>query len=1080
MRFIDKYFEYKPASCVYGLTKELNILYIANFFRKYKKNVIVLANTLYEANNIYKNLKTYVDGCLLFPMDDFLTSVAISISPDFKIKRLEVLEILTKEKDVPHLVVTSLMGYLKFLPQKADIFEFILESSSGNISREIILEQLEKFGYERTSLVTTTGEYAVRGFIIDIFPIQSERPIRIEFFGDEIESIKEFDENTQRSLKSIDKVAIKKINEEVIDAPDSILDFMPENSVFLIDETQILSSYKSLVNDMYEYRVNKNLPMDIKFMFDYESLHPSEIYKIDTINNLKTTGDIEYESREINNFNSDLEKLKIFCKQGIAHNTIIFVLNSSKQIEIIRNLFQESYLTDEGNIFPLKINILEGNLNNGFIFKNNIVIAPNDIDNVKHGNIKYKNTIKIGRKVKSYTDLALGDYIVHETYGIGIYNGLKTIKTGNIEKDYIQISYLDSDKVYVPVENIDRLYKYSTKDGTKPKLNKLNSNAWAKKKMETRKKIRDISGELIELYSNRQRIKSVPYRDYDEELEFAFNFPYTLTDDQAKTIDEISADLRSDIPMDRLLCGDVGYGKTEVAFRAMFKTVLNGFQVAYLCPTTILSKQQYTSALERFKDFPIHIELLNRHVSAKKFNEILKRLANGTVDIVIGTHKLLNKKIKYAKLGLLVIDEEQRFGVSHKEKLKEMKTDVNVLTLSATPIPRTLKMAMSGIRSLSILDTPPINRYPIQTYVIEESDLIIRDAIYKELTRSGQVYILMNNIEEMEKLTSRLKISVPEAKIISAHGKMSSTEINAIMEDFVDGEYDILVCTTIIETGIDIPNVNTIIILDADRFGLSQLYQIRGRVGRSDKIAYAYLMYNPAKILTETATKRLNSIKEFTELGSGYKIAMRDLSIRGAGDLLGSEQAGFIDAVGLDLYTKMINEEVNKIRGVDVQDEEESLKPALLNVDTHIKDDYVADENVKIEIHKLINSIKNKRDLENVKSELEDRFGPVGEEIEIYMFEKCTEQLMKELEIETVTQLKNQITMSLSEKISDLIDGEKLFMEAYSINPKFKLSYKNKMISISLNTDSSVKNYIYYFFDLLSEIRKEVRKLEQS
>ncbi|HBA37524.1 MAG TPA: transcription-repair coupling factor, partial [Firmicutes bacterium] len=752
--------------------------------------------------------------------------------------------------------------------------------------------------------------------------------------------------------------------------------------------------------------------------------------------------------------------------------TIIFSIENQKQKNSIENMFEETYMTNVDDIIPDKINIILKKFNRGFIFDKYILITPYDIDKTIKKDIKYKNTIKIGRKIKSYTELEDGDYIVHEMYGIGIYRGLKTLKTNGYTRDYIALEYMDKDKVYIPIDNIDKIYKYSSGMGSTPKLNKLNNGLWAKKKLETRNKIRDISGELIKLYTSRNKIKGIPYRDYEDEIKFAFDFPYTLTPDQEKTINEIAKDLKSVVPMDRLLCGDVGYGKTEVAFRAMFKTVINGFQVAYLCPTTILSKQQYQNALGRFKDFPIRIELLNRHTPQKKVTEILECLEKGTVDIVIGTHKLLNEKIKYKSLGLLVVDEEQRFGVSHKEKIKQMKNDINVLTLSATPIPRTLKMAMSGLRSLSILDTPPVNRYPIQTYVIEENELIMRDAIYKELTREGQIFILINTIDELERYKNKIQKLVPEAKIAIGHGQMTSENLNSIMEEFVEGSFDILMCTTIIETGIDIPNVNTIIIIDSDRFGLSQLYQIRGRVGRSDKIAYAYLMYNPAKILTETAIKRLNSIREFTELGSGYKIAMRDLAIRGAGDLLGSEQAGFIDAVGLDLYTKMVDEEVRKLGGEEIEEEQSTT---TLNVDSHIKDEYVEDENIKIEIHKLINSIKNMSDLEKVKTELIDRFGRLDESIEIYMLEKCTEGLLERLEIDNVMQLQNKLTIVLPQKISDKLDGEKLFLEGLGINSKFEFSYKNKEIRISLATDRLTKNYIYYIYELLLSIETQLK-----
>ena len=1073
MNIITDLFKYTPEYNVFGLTKELDALYILNYYQKSNKNVLILTNTLYEANSFYKLLKAYDDECLFFPMDDFITSVAIAVSPDFKIKRLEVLEKLKKEKDKKHIIVTSLMGYLKYLPNKEAEQSILIKNNDKIISREIILQKLQSFGYNKESLVTTTGEYAVRGYIIDIFPVEYTHPIRIEFFGDEIETIKEFNEETQLTSKNLKEIELRSLTENLEGQSSSLIDYLENNALFIIDEGQIKIGYEKLQEEIFEYKTSKKINNQTKYMFDYNDIKPDEIFKIDTINSYKTKTSIGYSSRELVNFNSNMNNLKEYVQKECKNRTVIFTLTSQRQINIIKDLFDDAQITNENNIIENKVNIIDAKINKGFTFDKYTIITPYDIENISNKEPKYKSTIKIGRKIKSFNDLAVGDYIVHEMYGIGIYDGLKTLKNNGYEKDYIQLSYLGNDKVYVPVENIDKLYRYTTKDGMHPKLSKLNSAAWSKKKAETRKKIKDISNELLELYTSRSKINCYPYKTYEEESIFGLNFPYTLTRDQEKTIKEIDEDLKKDTPMDRLLCGDVGYGKTEVAFRAMFKTVINSHQVAYLCPTTILSKQQYDNAIERFKDFPITIELLNRHTKPKKVKEIFEGLEKGTIDIVIGTHKLLNKNIKYKNLGLLIIDEEQRFGVTHKEKIKELKTDINVLTLSATPIPRTLKMAMSGIRSLSILDTPPINRYPIQTYVIEQNNLIIRDAIYKEMARNGQTYILVNNINELESFAKKLQDLIPEARIVTAHGQMNSEQINEIMEEFIDGKFDILVCTTIIETGIDIPNVNTIIIIDSDKFGLSQLYQIRGRVGRSDKIAYAYLMYEPAKILTETATKRLESIKEFTELGSGYKIAMRDLAIRGAGDLLGGEQAGFIDSVGLDLYTKMLNEEVQRLNGEEIEEQEE-VRQSLFNINTHIDDEYVNDEDIKIEIHKLINSIKNKKDFETVKNEIEDRFGKVTKEIEIYMLEKCTEGLMKDLNIDNIMQTTEFVTINLPEKISKNIDGEKLFMEAYSINPKFKISYKNKRISISFRTDNLEKNYIYYVFDLINVINNQI------
>ena len=1060
MNDIFSKFKYDQNCVVNGLTKNLISLYITNYFNNNDKNVLVLTSNLYEANNYYKLIGDFIDDVLFFPMDDFITSMAIAISPDFKMTRLNTLNEL-RNKDKKHIVITSLMGYLKYLPDINSDQYFEITPSPSNISREIILSKLEEYGYKKESIVTSTGEYAVRGYIIDIFPFNYEHPIRIEFFDNTVEKIREFDESTQLSNKAINNVKIERINEPISEKKNNLMDYLDNETLFLIDENQVLASYNLLNEQIMDYNKSKNIEK-IKYMFDYNEINCNSIYKINSINSFSDTKSISYKSESIINFNSNFANLKDFCLNKLDKYTVIFTLNNQKQIKIITELFNNN--VSLGKVIKNKINIINNNNSNGFIFDEYIVIGPRDIENVTHKNIKYKNSYKVGHRLKSSNDIKIGDYIIHESYGIGIYNGIKTLTNGGFENDYIQLIYADNDKIYIDVNNIDKLYKYNEVNGRKPKLDKLNSNSWNKKKIEARQTIKDMSGELIELYSARSKIKNTPFRDYVEEEVFAAEFPYELTGDQKKSIEEINDDLKSDIPMDRLLCGDVGYGKTEVAFRAIFKTILNNKCVLYLCPTTLLSKQQYDNALERFKSFPVSIRLLNRYITTKETNKIIDEINEGKIDLLIGTHKLLNNKIKYNNLGLLVIDEEQRFGVSQKEKIKQIKNDVNVLTLSATPIPRTLKMALGGLRGLSLIDTPPMNRYPIETYVLEENDLIIREAIYKELSRNGQVYLLVNDISELDAIADKIHKLAGEARIAVAHGQMSSKNLNDIMTKFINCEIDVLICTTIIETGIDISNVNTIIIINSDHFGLSQLYQIRGRVGRSDRIGYAYLMYRTNKVLTDTAKKRLDSIKEFTELGSGYKIALRDLSIRGAGDILGREQAGFIDAVGLDLYTKMINEELH-----GVQDNRETNKQNILNVSNHIDSTYAEDDEIIIEIHQLINNIKSYSDYKKVKSELEDRFGKINDRIEVYMLEKCIENYIEKTGSE-INQTSSNVTIVLSDNMSKIIDGEKLFMITYKINPKYKISYRSGHIRIELPTQNLAKNYIYYIFELITEL----------
>ena len=557
---------------------------------------------------------------------------------------------------------------------------------------------------------------------------------------------------------------------------------------------------------------------------------------------------------------------------------------------------------------------------------------------------------------------------------------------------------------------------------------------------------------------------------------FDADFKYEPTIDQQKAFLDVKKDLENKVPMDRLLCGDVGFGKTEVAFRAMFMTAINGFQVAYLCPTTILSNQQYENALQRFKNFPVEIALLNRFTTKKEAERIIDGLKKGTIDIVFGTHRLLSDDVGYKNLGLLVVDEEQRFGVSHKEKIKKYKNDVNVLTLSATPIPRTLKMAMSGLRDLSIIDTAPVNRYPVQTYVIKEQDMVVKDAIYKELGRNGQIFVLYNRIDSIESKKDELEHLVPEARIVIAHGRMNKSQMEDVMQDFIDHKYDILLCTTIIETGIDISNANTLIIYDADRFGLSQLYQIRGRVGRSSKIAYAYLMYSKDKMLNEIAVKRLEAIKEFTELGSGYRIAMRDLSLRGAGDILGSDQAGFVDAVGLDLYMKMVDDEVKRLNGEEPI--EDKSNNSLIDVDTHISDSYVSDESLKIEIHQKINEIDSFDKLIEIQKELEDRFGKINEQIKIYMYEEWFEKLALSLHIERVVQNNKIVELEIPANLTKKLKFDKLFMQIYNICPKIQFRSMLNNVYITLPIGNLPKHFVYYLVDILNLIKDEVSKEE--
>ena len=1070
-----------------GLNDELKALYTYNLFKKKNINILYVTSSLYQANQIYQAISCYTDDVLLFPMDDFLTSEAIAISPDLEMTRIETLTNLNNNK----IIITNLMGYLRFLPSKS-IFDksFINLKTNEDYNIKNLTEQLYNIGYKRETIVTNTGEMAIRGYVIDIFPINSEYPIRIEFWGDTIDSIRYFDIDSQRTIKDTNEITINPNSEFILEQNldverkqkylkkytnvYSLADYLDDKYVIFDNKNEIDISYTNLLEEIDEYNKSKELPSNTEYMHKLEDI---KITKSITLNNFDNGKDV-VKTSSIEPFSSNINEINKRLNKYVKDNTVIICFNNRYSLNKLVDHLENSHIvvTNENEIYENKINLIIKKIKNGFIYNNYVVIGEDLLFNRRDKIVSYKTNFKFGTKIKNVTKLNVGDYVVHNVHGIGKYLGLSTLTQNGLKKDFLMIEYKCGDKLYIPVEKIDMISKYSSNDGIVPKINKLGGTEWAKTKQRVRKKIEDIASSLLELYAKREASIGFAFeKDSEEQAIFDSNFEYKETADQIKVIDEIKHDMESPHPMDRLLCGDVGYGKTEVAFRAMFKAILSNKQVAMLCPTTILSNQHYENALDRFSNFPVRIEVLNRFISSTKAKKIISDLKEGKIDILIGTHRILSKDIEFKDLGLLVIDEEQRFGVKHKEKIKEYKNNIDVLTLSATPIPRTLQMSMAGIRSLSLIETPPSDRYPVQTYVLEENDTIIKDAIYKEMSRGGQAFILYNRVEDIELKAQQLNYLIPEAKILYVHGRMTKNEIEDIMFKFINKEADILLCTTIIETGIDIPNVNTLIILDADRFGLSQLYQIRGRVGRSNKIAYCYLMYKHGKILSDIANKRLNVIREFTELGSGFSIAMRDLSIRGAGDILGSEQAGFIDTVGIELYLTMLNEEVERLKGNKIETKEDTSNQPLINIETSINDNYTDEEDIKIEIHKKINSIDSIEQLNKVKSEIEDRFGVVDENMLIYMHEELFEKLASDLNITRVRQTKNFVEITLPKELTNNINGQQLFMNVSSLSRMFRFSMKLGMITITLDTIKLDKHFIYYLIDLMKEIKNCIK-----
>lgn len=1093
--FKHKILESNESVSVIGLNTKVQAFYVWDLFRVSKQNVLVVTNTLYEANNLYKSLSYYDEKkVLLFPMDDFIASEALASSPELMSKRIDVLNELIFLND-RKIIITNLMGYLRFLPDNNLWKTLNINLKKGDvISRDDLIEKLLKIGYQKESLVTKTGEFSNRGYVLDIFPFGYDNPIRLEFFDDEIESIREYDPNSQLSTGRKDQVNIMPftefINEKniedvpsrqsllprVVNKVSKLSEYIPSKIELFIDLDTIFLAYERIMEEVTEFKEEDIFDIS-SYMHDLKSIIPKKYVNVLSVDNYNKNDEnvVEnYFSTGIECFNGNYNKINAFLNKMLEDNKKIIVCLQDNNIidEFISKSKINVVISDKNHLKENVVNVVKEKLSNGFIINNYVFLTSSEIYK-ENKIVNYKSRFRYGSKIKDINKLNPGDYVVHQTHGIGRYLGIVTLNVRGLKKDFIHLAYKDSDKLYIPVEKIEYISKYSSNEGVRPRLNKLGGTEWIKQKAKIRNKVKNIAKELLEVSAKRKLMPGFAFlQDDEEQLIFENKFSYEETEDQLKAIREIKEDMEEPFPMDRLLCGDVGYGKTEVAFRAIFKAIKSGKQACLLCPTTILSKQHYNNAQERFSSFGVNIEVLNRFVSDKKKKNILEGLKNGKIDLIIGTHRLLSNDVKFKDLGLLVIDEEQRFGVTHKEKIKKYKENVDVLTLSATPIPRTLQMSLTGIRELSLIETPPGFRYPVQTYVLRENDQVIKDAIYKELSRDGQVFFLYNNVSKIENQVFRIKKLIPEAKVCYVHGQMNKEKIERTMESFVNKEYDVLVCTTIIETGIDISNANTLIVLDADHFGLSQLYQIRGRIGRGRQIAYAYLMYNKSKELTDVAIKRLDAIKEFTELGSGYALAVRDLAIRGAGDVLGAEQSGFIDSVGYDMYLKILNEEVEKLKGnidSDYKEEQTDERP-FIEVSTHISDKYAESEELKIEIHKMINTIDSIDTFNKVKNELTDRFGKLDASIIIYMLEELFQEKAKKKGVFKVDQSLGAITVYFNKEVSKKQDGANVLSSLFKISNSFDVSYFNNILRITLKTKDLKEHYLYYLLKMLDVI----------
>ena len=1114
---------------IFGLSESARSYMIMGIYDELDKPFLIITHNDIEAKNLYEDLSFYLPNVYYFPIREVVFYNIDVISGDLRWERLKVIKEMIREGK--KIVVTSIEALAaSYVP--VELFrEYTFNFNIGDVlSLEEFNEKLVQSGYERVAIVEHKGQFSIKGGILDIYPPNSLYPYRVELFGDEIDSIRTFNTESQRSIEKVNsfevfpakemilsreaikkgtesieedlkiitanlkgkknKEAFEKINSTVnsnlealkerwnfetidsymnyfYDNTSSLLEYM-RDAFIVIDDVQrckgkLDSVYYEFEEDYKSFLQRGNiLPKQGELLIPKESLVEqlagSNMITLDAIPKTAAMfpprAIISFTEITLHNYHGQLDLLieDIKDKKSKDYRTVILCgtrPRGERLVDTLRGRDIESVYKDVvEDIKQGEVVITFGNQLKGFEYPDLrlCVISDKEVFGESKRKVTKHNKKGVG-KIKSFTELKLGDYVVHANHGIGVYKGIKQLELEGIKKDYLELSYESGDKLYVPVEQLDLVQKYIGSEGKAPKVNKLGGSEWAKAKAKVKKSIADIAEDLVKLYAMRSTLTGHSFcKDTVWQKQFEEEFPYEETPDQLTAIEEIKKDMESNKPMDRLLCGDVGYGKTEVAIRAAFKAVMDGKQVAFLVPTTILAEQHYNNFIKRYSDFPVNVDMISRFRSAAQQKVTMKAVKEGNVDVLIGTHRILQKDIQFKDLGVLIIDEEQRFGVTHKEKIKNLRKNIDVLTLSATPIPRTLHMSLVGVRDISVIETPPEDRYPIQTYVVEFNDQLIRDAIMRELSRGGQVYFVFNRVETIKEMAAFLSKLVPEAKVGVAHGQMTERELETVVMEFTRNEYDILVSTTIIETGMDIQNVNTMIICDADKMGLSQLYQLRGRVGRSNRIAYAYLTYKKDKVLTEVAEKRLKAIKEFTELGSGFKIAMKDLEIRGAGNMMGSAQHGHMAAVGYDLYCRMLEDTIKLIKGeIDNEPIETTVE---IKVDAYIPGSYIRDEVQKIEVYKKIAAIDSWEDFMDVQEELEDRFSDIPMSVNNLMNIAYIRSIAKRIGIEEIKQKGKEIIFQFHDQrrlnerlVSGILDNYNKIM-TFKLGDKPRLSYK--------------------------------------
>ena len=1132
-----------------GLSGGAKPVFLKAMQQSMEKPLLIVSPNLLQAQRTYENLvkmfgETHVH---LYPAEELVAAEFSVASYELRAQRIETIDHMVRVGK--GVYITPIAGMRRLLPNKERWLDnSITAQLDDTIDIELWTQKLIAMNYTRQEMVTTPGDFALRGGILDLYPPHLENPIRIELFDTDIDSIRIFSAEDQRSMGKLDHVSIlpasefvwspedlrsiadrleeelanslKRVNSDEVKelltlhishdialmregtAPDGILKYasfaneqptslgtyFSTDGVVVFDEigriTEVLASLEAEEEEWSISLIEEGkLVHAAKLSFTFDEVHrmlsQKKIYLslfVRAIPEVTVKSTIAISCKPMQQFQGQMQMLKSEIDRWLQGNFNVFILaDGAERMQKVLDILNDYEIDATLSGTTLKqpgVYILDGDLSDGFELPLQKIAVITDAELFKGKPKRRVRAQKISNaeRIKSYSEIKPGDYVVHTHHGIGKYIGIENMSQGKIEKDYLEIHFREGDKLYVPTDKIDLIQKYIGSGEKEPTLHKLGGTSWKRTKSKVSAAVKDIADDLIKLYAQREAERGYAFsKDDDLQSSFEDAFPYQETDDQLRSIEEVKQDMENIRPMDRLLCGDVGYGKTEVAIRAAFKAVNDGKQVAFLVPTTILAQQHYETMMERFEGFPVQVSLLNRFKTRKEQTETLKGLKAGTVDIVVGTHRLLSKDVVYRDLGLLVVDEEQRFGVTHKERLKQLKTNVDVLTLTATPIPRTLHMSMLGVRDLSVIETPPADRFPVQTYVMEHNFALIREAIEREMGRGGQVFYLYNRVEDMAKKVDEIKQLVPEARVGFAHGQMSETTLESTILSFLEGEFDVLVTTTIIETGIDIPNVNTLIVHDADRMGLSQLYQLRGRVGRSNRVAYGYFLYQRDKVLTEVAENRLQAIKEFTELGSGFKIAMRDLSIRGAGNLLGSQQHGFIDSVGFDLYSQMLQEAIEEkqtgIAKEDIPDVELSLP-----VNAYIPETYIQDGFQKIQMYKRVKAIESEEDYEELIDEMIDRFGDLPYEAELLLRISRIKVLARIAKIASIKKRQSKIEVLFSPEGTAQTNGAKLMSDSMEFGRAIGFSMDGDQLLLTVDEKHTGKRTDFDILESLMQL----------